>query len=257
MLDSFIQDADGTKSAPGHEPVVKDLIHWTMTLTLNVIAGASFNIKAAWPTRSVAAESEQSLPALEEGESDMSSSDEKSLPFHHSLTLVMNNIRILIGVPAVILRNSPLRYLTRASDHFQSYTREMIEAHKTEKSTENNVGDLLGNIVKNSSQDNGKGLSEQEMIGNIYIFMVAGHETSASTLKTALVLLASDPQIQMQVQKEIDGIWATKKVGEELSYDDYPKMRIIMALMVSLPGNNRFYAQAYCYSSRSYDSIPP
>ncbi|TVY91117.1 Cytochrome P450, partial [Lachnellula willkommii] len=252
MLDSFIQDADGKKSAPGHEPVVKDLIHWTMTLTLNVIAGASFNIKAAWPTTSVAAESKQSHPSSEEGESDMSSSDEKSLPFHNSLTLVMNNIRILIGVPQVILRNSPLRYLTRASDHFQSYTREMIAAHRDEKSNENNAGDLLGSIVKNSSRDNGVGLSEQEMIGNIYIFMVAGHETSASTLKTALVLLASHPQIQMQVQKEIDGIWATKKAGEELSYDDYPKMRIIMALMLEVL---RFYPPVVFLPKFSSNSI--
>jgi hypothetical protein len=98
MLDSFIHDANGKASAPGREPVVMDLIHWTMTLTLNVISSVSFNLKAAWPTKSVAAESEQSNLSSKEGESDMSSIDEKSLPFQESLTLVMNNIRILIGV---------------------------------------------------------------------------------------------------------------------------------------------------------------
>jgi hypothetical protein len=60
----------------------------------------------------------------------------------------------------------------------------------------------------------------------------------------------------MQVQNEIDDIWATKQSGEELSYDDYPKMRVIMALMVSNPANNPLYPRAYCYIARSPAILP-
>jgi hypothetical protein len=37
---------------------------------------------------------------------------------------------------------------------------------------------------------------------------------------------------QQRIQDEIDEIWASKKQGEDLTYEDYPKMRTIMALMV-------------------------
>jgi cytochrome P450 len=239
MLASFIHDADGKESSPGREPVVKDLIRWTMTLTLNVISGASFNLKAGWPTKSVAAEDKKASTTTKKELSEDSSSHERSLPFQESFTLVMNNIRILIGTPTIILRNSPFRHLLKASDDFQFYMREMIEGYRKAEQAEKlgeakvNAGDLLSNIVKASAANNSMSMSESEVIGNIYIFVLAGHETTASTLKTGLIRLACDPELQMQVQKEIDGIWATKRAGEDLSYDDYPKMRKIMALMVS------------------------
>jgi hypothetical protein len=43
MLASFTNDADGIASRPGCEPVVEDILHWTMAVTLNVISGAAFS----------------------------------------------------------------------------------------------------------------------------------------------------------------------------------------------------------------------
>lgn len=239
MLASFTHDADGKESAPGQEPVVKDLIRWTMTLTLDVISGASLNMKSAWPIKSVAAEDEQSsIPVTKDGTATLSPHEE-SLRFQKSFTLVMNNIRILLGTPTIVLRLSPLRYLLQASEDFQSYTRGLIEGYRTEQAEKGeskvNAGDLLSNIVRASTANNSMTLSEEEMVGNIYIFVLAGHETTGSTVKTGLIRLASDPELQKLVQKEIDSIWATKASGEDLTYDDYPKMRIIMALMVNHP----------------------
>jgi cytochrome P450 len=75
-------------------------------------------------------------------------------------------------------------------------------------------------------------LDESEILGNICILLIAGHETSASLLETALILLATEPVFQQSIQDEIDSIWAGKKPGEDLTYADYPKMATIMALMV-------------------------
>jgi len=240
MLASFTHDADGKKFASGQEPVVKDLIRWTMTLTLNVISGASFNLKAGWPTKSiVAADGKASTPTKSNVSDEFSPCDDGSLGFQESFNLVMNNIRTLIGFPKLVLRYSPLRYLLKASDDFQFYMREMIDGYQKAEQAEKfgeskvNAGDLLSNIVKASKANNSMTLSEDEMIGNIYIFVLAGHETTASTLKTGLIRLACDPDLQARAQKEIDDIWSTKTAVEDISYDDYPKMRIIMALMVS------------------------
>lgn len=98
---------------------------------------------------------------------------------------------------------------------------------------EEHAGDLLGSIVRGSTGSKSATLSEEEMIGNIFVFVLAGHETTATTLQTALILLACFREVQQEVQGEIEGIWRGKRDGEELIYEDYGGMRKIMAVMVS------------------------
>lgn len=86
MLASFTQDADGRKSEPGKEPVVEDLVKWTMTVTLNVISGAALNIKALWPTHSVAAPTREMAYEREEESID---GETQGLPFQKSFDSVM------------------------------------------------------------------------------------------------------------------------------------------------------------------------
>ncbi|RDL39165.1 uncharacterized protein BP5553_03505 [Venustampulla echinocandica] len=242
MLASFTYDAEGNESPAGQEPVVEDLIHWMMTVTLNVISSASLNINAVWPIHSVAAKNYKFKPPSGHNNSNLVQSNTAGLPFQESFDTVMNNIRILIAFPAWILRNSPfkiMRITQQSSDHFSKYMHELISAHKakiesgsTDGDSSSAPGDLLSSIVKASTGNKGTGLSEEEMVGNIFVFTLAGHETTATTLQSALILLACEPQVRMEVQKEIDEIWAGKKTGEDLTYDDYGKMRVIMALML-------------------------
>ncbi|CAG8977354.1 hypothetical protein HYALB_00011369 [Hymenoscyphus albidus] len=236
MLASFTQDADGKKSKPGQEPVVEDLVRWTMIATLNVISGSALNIKALWPTHSVA-----DISAQEEVEySRETKSESHGLPFQRSFDSVMNNVRTLVVFPPIILRNSPLklmRSMQQASEDFKTYMHELIHEHKSklESGFDSNVsgtGDLLGSIVRGSTGSKGETLSEEEMIGNIFVFVLAGHETSGTTLQSAIILLACFPEVQRMVQEEIDGIWREKKECEELVYGDYGKMRVIMAVML-------------------------
>jgi cytochrome P450 len=86
-------------------------------------------------------------------------------------------------------------------------------------------------MVKAGKQDKSSALSERETVG-IFVLVLAGHETTATTLQTALIMLVANPKLQQDVQDEIGGIRATKEEGEDLHYGDYPKMSIIMALMV-------------------------
>jgi cytochrome P450 len=243
MLASFTREADGSKSTPGEEPVVEDLIHWAMVFTLNVISSASLNIKAIWPTHSVAATEDK----MGQSESDEHTAS-NSILFQESFDMVMNNVAWLIVFPSWILRNSPIRFMRRIqkySDDFLAYMSQLIASHQAkiasgaeEVDVSSGAGDLLGSIIKGSIGNKSATLSEQEMIGNIFVFVVAGHETTAITLQTALLLLACEPHIQREVHKEIDSIWAEKKSGEDLVYEDYGKMRYIMAVMVRLLPHN-------------------
>lgn len=78
------------------------------------------------------------------------------------------------------------------------------------------------------------GLSDPEITSNVFIFTLAGHETTATTIQTALVLLAVHPELQQEIHEELDVVYGGKSEGEGLVYEsDYPKMRRVMALMVS------------------------
>ena len=49
-------------------------------------------------------------------------------------------------------------------------------------------------------------LSPAEVLGNIFIFMFAGHEANANTISFILIVLACHPSIQRRLQHDIDAI---------------------------------------------------
>ncbi|KAL9594856.1 MAG: hypothetical protein Q9219_006791 [cf. Caloplaca sp. 3 TL-2023] len=80
-------------------------------------------------------------------------------------------------------------------------------------------GSLLSALVRNSeaarepqpssldsSSANPKGLSRADILGDIYVFSLAGHETTGNALTFAIYLLAAHPEIQSWVQEEIDSL---------------------------------------------------
>jgi cytochrome P450 len=50
-------------------------------------------------------------------------------------------------------------------------------------------------------------LSESEILGNAFVLIVAGHETTANSIHFALVMLAMNPASQQRLQKEIKTIF--------------------------------------------------
>lgn len=251
MLASFTHDVRGCEPTAGQEPTVEDLLRWTMTITLHVLSGAGFNLKMTWPFSSVADSNVPAKPSktdIEKQPTAFKKTQQHNLSFQESVTAIMVYIPFICFIPARMLRYSPFRIMRdalRASDDFVAYMREMIaeaqspsamaEAATTKERDDNlssGKADLLGTIVRAGKSDSNMALNEEETIGNIFIFIMAGHETTASALQVALLLLATHPNIQQNVQAEIDRIWASKHPGEDLSYGDYPKMRTIMAVML-------------------------
>lgn len=62
--------------------------------------------------------------------------------------------------------------------------------------------DLATKIMTMRDPETGKGFSVAEMVDQVAIFFLAGHETSASALAWALYLLAANPEIQERAAAE-------------------------------------------------------
>ncbi|CZS87974.1 uncharacterized protein RCO7_00944 [Rhynchosporium graminicola] len=242
MLNSFTHDIEGCEASP----VVDDLFHWTMAVALNVLSSAALSLHMPWPIKSVASPSRPvAIPQDKTAASSSKPVRGHKMTFASSLNSLMKCLPFIIFFPVWLLRYSPfkvMREMQLSSDEFGSHMNEVIDdsqntfdLEKEDAQEDSKIGnnDLLSNLIKANASESKQSLSKEEVIGNIFIFILAGHETVANTLHTCLILLAMYPDVQKAVQDEIDSIWATKQPGEDLSYqEDYPKMRFICALML-------------------------
>lgn len=57
-------------------------------------------------------------------------------------------------------------------------------------------------------------LSDSEIIGNSFVFIVAGHETAANSIHFSLVYLALHPSSQRMLQSDLDSIFGSRPVSD-------------------------------------------
>lgn len=81
--------------------------------------------------------------------------------------------------------------------------------------------DLATKIMTATDPETGERFSEAEMVDQVAIFFLAGHETSASALSWSLYCLACDPEAQRSVFKEVEEV----RGAGPLQFSDIPKLR--------------------------------
>jgi cytochrome P450 len=80
-----------------------------------------------------------------------------------------------------ILPFNYLRTLEKSFAESNQYFKEFIELEKEEKPSNSGVRTILGLLVEDTTdnlQSKGDILPEKEIIGNAFIFLLAGHETT-------------------------------------------------------------------------------
>lgn len=109
----------------------------------------------------------------------------------------------LVGAPAWIPR--PGRAAARAEGRA---IRRLLKAYVDRRADEIAAGaapdDLATKIMTTTDPVTGDRFDAAEMLDQVAIFFLAGHETSASALAWTLYLLANDPDAQARCQSEID-----------------------------------------------------
>lgn len=68
--------------------------------------------------------------------------------------------------------------------------------------------DLLASFINAEDPETGKRFDERELVDQIGIMFLAGHETSASALAWALYLIAQCPDVQARMKAESDAVFA-------------------------------------------------
>ncbi len=98
---------------------------------------------------------------------------------------------------------------------------QMTSRRQAEITAQTAPPDLATKIMTTPDPETGQTFTTEEMVDQVAIFFLAGHETSASALGWALYLVAADPPTQEAVYRELENINMT-----EITFSDLAKFSL-------------------------------
>lgn len=215
--------AEGNDDRP-----VETLAEDAMRLSLYVISKAGFGRRMEWPAgldKSVVRSTQEHM-----GEKPDKG---HSMAYTEALQKVLSNTILLVALPMTLLRWWPsdrLRSAATAFDEWQSYMEDLYAQKQKELSDEkddNKATDLMSGLVRAAGNiDRGEQplLSRDEIRGNAFVILLAGHETTANSIHFSLIFLATALASQRRAQSELDQIFGEREISE-WSYDkDLPRL---------------------------------
>jgi cytochrome P450 len=106
----------------------------------------------------------------------------------------------IYGLPTWYHRRKIDKAVVKIHDVFGGLIKERYNAYHTNGNAGN---DILSSLLEAKDETTGKHFTIQELIDQISLVFLAGHETTASTLTWALYLLAETPDIQEKCRRQI------------------------------------------------------
>ncbi|MCJ1395188.1 hypothetical protein MMC18_008071 [Xylographa bjoerkii] len=218
-----------------------------MRLSLHVISRAGFGVQLQWPNLEEGSEAQ--IEAKQKTDAGKDSTIEMceghTLTYTDALQTLLHNLLWVMLLPRFLLNNLPIKYVQTARESYiewGKYMNEMLQLKKAEfaagKETEGL--DLMGALVKGAGitpesltespslekgiQPSQPNLSEQEILGNSFVFILAGHETAANSIHFSLIYLASNPSAQRRLQADLDTIFHGRPISEWDYERDLPKL---------------------------------
>ncbi|KAJ2933973.1 hypothetical protein H1R20_g3142, partial [Candolleomyces eurysporus] len=127
--------------------------------------------------------------------------------------------------------NLPITYLKEIGDavkQMQKFMNEQISLRKqmVGNGDVDNPDAFTMMVQANEEGDNKYVLEDDELIGNVFVLLFAGHETTAHTFAATISCLAVNPDIQQEILDHIVSVigWDRKP-----TYEDYDKLDKVLA----------------------------
>ncbi|KAI0819406.1 cytochrome P450 [Trametes gibbosa] len=185
----------------------------TVPITLLVIGAASFGRKMTWNEDSVA-------PAGH------------SLTFKDALYEVSHRLYLSILFPQWILRlgTSKMRYFARAYEELGRYLQEMVDERRAPASAAKEARHDLFNSLLDANEgelDSEAKMSDSALLGNVFVFLVAGYETTSHTLAYAFIFLALYQEEQEKFYQNLKSVMPTDRTP---SYEDFSTFSYSLAV---------------------------
>lgn len=221
------------QSAEGISSVQKD----TRTLSLNVLAATGF--RKSYDFR---------------GSTDTTAVQDEAGSYRDALQTVLDNAILIMILPYKYLQGPLLpKSLVRIGNAARSFKKHMVQMLDDETSALRNnkpgSGSLMSSFVRaldtherevvaqphlKGSKEGKRGLSIDEIFGNLFVINFAGHDTTANTLAFTMLLLAAHPEVQAWVAEELATLGATKTLAvDEWDYEHvFPRLKRCQAVLL-------------------------
>ncbi|MER5638605.1 cytochrome P450 [Kitasatospora sp. NPDC002227] len=137
------------------------------------------------------------------------------------LRIVSQGIYKRTVAPLGIMEKLPTpgnRRYDRANSRLRQIVEEMISDRRRQ---DTDHGDLLSTLLRVEHPDTGERLDDREILDQVVTFLVAGSETTASTLAFVFHLLGTHPAVEERVHAEIDEVLGGRPPG----FEDLPQLR--------------------------------
>ncbi|KAF5314662.1 hypothetical protein D9611_007187 [Ephemerocybe angulata] len=190
-------------------PVVQKL---TFQFALLVISRCGFGLSFSW----------FEPPAAENG----------GMTVQQALRIITDRNTALVFLPKWV-RKLPFKYLGEieaAVDTMMTFMKEQIARRRDSVKSNDAASDAFTLMIKaNEAEGNKYALDDSELIGNVFILLFAGHETTAHTLAASLAFLACNPDIQQEI---LDHILQVVGWDRAPAFEDYASLDKVLAVFL-------------------------
>lgn len=221
MLSSWVgKDGAGNRT-------IDRIMDDTMRLALHVISKAGFGRHLEWPTSDTEKRVDKDYvdpSKIENTVSDEEAGKGHNMSYSYAIHCLLDNILLQFLMPRWLLENLPLKITRKANEAYTEwgdYMKDMVREKKTAVSAGGAVSDndILGQLVKGQLAEKSDGdkkstaapaLSDEHILGNSFVLILAGHETAANSIHFALLYLAMNLPSQRRLQADLDQIFEGK-----------------------------------------------
>ncbi|KUJ14500.1 cytochrome P450 [Mollisia scopiformis] len=191
-------------------------------LALHVVARGTFGERIFWANDNLNAK-----------HGNTENQSKHSMSLGQATLAIVSDLKWLFILPPWILKWAPSKHLNKIWMGYHEIDRHMQERIRNRQISRNEgkeerhghdiLGSLISTIQKSSSHNDLRlGLTHQEIVSNVFVSLMAGHETTGATLFYTLINLAMYPAWQVEVQRELDAIFGDSGT-ETWSHGEYMK----------------------------------
>ncbi|KAG8977410.1 hypothetical protein FRC05_001808 [Tulasnella sp. 425] len=210
----------------GKTTLIKHAPDMTKEITLLIIGAVAFGQETHWEAASA------TLPAGHQ------------MKFQEAVGIVSEDLLFRVAMPSFVWGNKEtrkriglggiaswgwlgpkLKKIAIACAELEQYMEEIFIEQSKNGSQDRR--DLISQLVRGSGEDAEDRLSMREVIGNTFIFLIAGHETTAHSLAFLWGLLALEEDKQEELYSHITAVLGDKQPV----YEDVSSLNLVLAYL--------------------------
>lgn len=172
------------------------------TVARNVLSSAGFGVDLPFAPGSLAKSSQT------DGDAHFGAAVPAgyTLSFGEAFDWLLDHVITLIVVPSWLQRCGPVNWRTTAAAYVDTrlYISELLSRERVQGPSKAKKNLLSALVATSDSAAKNEQLSESDLVGNVFVFAIAGLETTAGTLQYALTQLALCRDLQEWLWADLD-----------------------------------------------------